>query len=85
VAVKMEGNDSVVMETGLDNLDNDEVPVLIHFDADRQEGRTLTRLNQPEEPAPQSQQSPLSCVPTKTHIQGATISCLPVGNVRHFC
>ena len=49
VAVKMEGNDSVVMETGLYNLTNDEVPVLVHFSADRQEGRTLIRLKQPEE------------------------------------
>ena len=30
-----------------------EVPVLIHFGADRQEGRTLIRLKQPEEQAPQ--------------------------------
>ena len=49
VAVKMEGNDSIVMETGLYNLTNDEVPVLVHFGADRQEGRTLIRLKQPEE------------------------------------
>ncbi len=48
VAVKMEGNDSVVMETGLYNLTNDEVPVLVHFGPDRQEGRTLIRLAQPE-------------------------------------
>lgn len=45
----MEGNDSIVMETGLYNLTNDEVPVLVHFGADRQEGRTLIRLKQPEE------------------------------------
>jgi hypothetical protein len=48
VAVKMEGNDSVVMETGLYNLTNDEVPVLIHFSADKQEARTLIRLIPPE-------------------------------------
>ena len=48
VAVKMEGNDSVVSETGLYNLTNDEVPVLVHISADRQEGRTLIRLKQPE-------------------------------------
>lgn len=53
VAVKMEGNDSVVMETGLYNLTNDEVPVLLHFSADRQEKRTLIRL---KPPADQTQQ-----------------------------
>jgi hypothetical protein len=51
VALKLEGNDSVVVETGLYNLTNDEVPVLLHFDADRQEARTLMRLLNPEEPA----------------------------------
>ena len=47
----MEGNDSVVMETGLYNLTNDELPVLVHFGPDRQEPRTLIRLKQPEEQA----------------------------------
>ncbi len=47
--MKLEGNDSVIVETGLYNLTNDEVPVLVHFGADRQEGRTLIRLKQPEE------------------------------------
>jgi hypothetical protein len=51
VAVKMEGNDSVVLETGLYNLTNDEVPVLIHFSADKQEPRTLIRLIPPEDQA----------------------------------
>jgi hypothetical protein len=46
---KPEGNDSVVVETGLYNLTNDEVPVLVHFGADREELRTLIRLKQPEE------------------------------------
>ena len=48
VALKIEGNDSVVVETGLYNLTNDEVPLLVHFGADRQEARTLIRLKQPE-------------------------------------
>lgn len=52
VALKIEGNDSVVVETGLYNLTNDEVPVLVHFGADRQELRTLIRLKQPEDQAP---------------------------------
>ena len=54
VALKIEGNDSVVVETGLYNLTNDEVPVLLHFGADRREHRTLIRLQQPE--AQQEQQ-----------------------------
>jgi hypothetical protein len=49
VAIRLEGNDSVVAETGLYNLTNDEVPVLIHFGPDRQETRTLIRLKPPEE------------------------------------
>ena len=49
VALKVKGNDSLVMEAGLYNLTNDEVPALIHFDADRREPRTLIRLKNPEE------------------------------------
>lgn len=48
-ALKLEGNDSVVVETSLYNLTNDEVPILVHFDSERQEGRTLIRLKPPEE------------------------------------
>ena len=48
VAMKIEGNNSLVAETGLYNLTNDEVPVLIHFGADQQENRTLIRLNEEE-------------------------------------
>jgi hypothetical protein len=47
VAIRIQGNDAAVAETGLYNLTNDEVPVLVHFDADRQETRTLVRLEQP--------------------------------------
>ncbi|MCR4413141.1 MAG: hypothetical protein NUV77_12035 [Thermoguttaceae bacterium] len=53
VALKLEGNDSLVVETGLYNLTNDEVPVLVHFSADRVEDRTLIRLKQPEQPVQQ--------------------------------
>jgi hypothetical protein len=49
VALKIEGNDSLVAETGLYNLTNDEAPVLIHFGPDRQESRIFVRLQQPEE------------------------------------
>ena len=48
VALKLEGSDAVVVETGLYNLTNDEVPLLVHFAPDRQEPRTLIRLKQPE-------------------------------------
>jgi hypothetical protein len=48
VAMKLEGNDNLVVETGLYNLTNDEVPVLIHIGADRQETRSLIRLHKPE-------------------------------------
>ena len=53
VAFQPEGNDSIVVETGLYNLTNDEVPVLVHFGPDRQELRTLIRLKPPEEQAQQ--------------------------------
>jgi hypothetical protein len=48
VAIRMEGNDKVVAETGLYNLTNDEVPILIHFGSDNRETRTLIRLKQRE-------------------------------------
>jgi hypothetical protein len=51
VSLKLEGNDQLVVETGLYNLTNDEVPVLVHFGPDRQEGRLFIRLKQPEEQA----------------------------------
>ncbi len=51
VAIKVEGVEGLVVETGLYNLTNDEVSVLIHFGADRQESRTLIRLQQPEDQA----------------------------------
>jgi hypothetical protein len=54
VSIKLEGNDQVVLETGLYNLTNDEVPVLVHFGPERQEGRVLVRLKQPEQGAPAS-------------------------------
>ena len=47
VAIKMEGNDSIVLEAGLYNLTNDEVPALVHFDAERQQAVTLIRLKNP--------------------------------------
>jgi hypothetical protein len=49
VALKLEGNDKLVVETGLYNLTNDEVPVLVHIGSDRQEARTFIRLKNPED------------------------------------
>jgi hypothetical protein len=48
VALKLDGNDQLVVETGLYNLTNDECPVLIHFSPEEQEQRVLIRLQQPE-------------------------------------
>lgn len=49
VAMRLEGNSELLVETGLYNLTNDEVPVLIHFSSDHQENRTLVRLKRPED------------------------------------
>jgi hypothetical protein len=49
VAMKIEGNDKLVAETGLYNLTNDEAPVLIHFGPEEQQVRIFVRLKQPEE------------------------------------
>lgn len=59
VSLKLEGNDSVIVETGLYNLTNDEVPILVHIGPDRQEGRILIRLKQPEDqPSANSNSAP---------------------------
>jgi len=64
VAIRAEGSDKIVVETGLYNLTNDEVPVLVHFGADKQELRTLIRLQQPEEQAqPAGEQVPQAPAP----------------------
>lgn len=56
VAMKIEGNDTVVVETGLYNLTNDEVPVLVHFGPKGAEDRILIRLQQPaDQQAPPTQ------------------------------
>ena len=39
----------VMTRAAFDLSERHEVPVLLHFSADRQEGRTLIRLKQPEE------------------------------------
>lgn len=56
VALKMEGNDSVVLEVGLYNLTNDEVPVLIHFSRDKRQDAMLIRLKNSEEKQPEESQ-----------------------------
>jgi hypothetical protein len=51
VALKLQGNDKLLIETGLYNLTNDECPVLVHYGPDEQEQLTLIRLHQPAEEA----------------------------------
>lgn len=48
---KPESQSAVMVETGLYNLTNDEVPILVHFSPDQQESRMLVRLQPPEEKA----------------------------------
>ena len=50
VAFKAKGNDSMIAECGLWNLTQDTVPMLVHFDQNRTEGRTLIRLTDNAEP-----------------------------------
>lgn len=40
-------NESIVVETGIFNLTNDEVPVLVHFGPDRREEWKMIRLEKP--------------------------------------
>lgn len=47
-AIKIEGNDQFLLETGLYNLTNDEAPALLYNGKDQPETRTLIRLQQPE-------------------------------------
>lgn len=51
-AIMIDGNDTVVVETGLYNLTNDEVPALVHMGPEARESRSLIRLTPPEEQAP---------------------------------
>ncbi|MBX3421419.1 MAG: hypothetical protein KF752_07670 [Pirellulaceae bacterium] len=59
VALRLEGNDDLLVETGLYNLTNDEVPVLVHFGPDRREERSFIRLKQPESDSSTQEGSPL--------------------------
>ncbi len=49
VAMRIGESDKVVAETGLYNLTQDEVPLLVHFGPDRVENYILVRLDEPEE------------------------------------
>ncbi|QDV24940.1 hypothetical protein [Aureliella helgolandensis] len=49
VALKLEGNEALVVEIGLYNLTNDEVPALVHLNAESQQPVTLIRLKNPED------------------------------------
>jgi hypothetical protein len=52
VAMKPEGNQAIIFETGLNNLTMDQVPVLVHFDKNRTEQRALVRMTMPESATP---------------------------------
>jgi hypothetical protein len=56
VAIRIGDSDQIVLETGLYNLTQDEVPVLVHIGTDQVENYLLVRLPAPEESqtAPQS-------------------------------
>jgi len=49
VALRPSGKPAPVVEAGLWNLTQDSLKVLVHFEKDRAEERTLIRLQQPEE------------------------------------
>ena len=49
VAFQFDGDDQTVLECGLWNLTQDSVPLLIHFDEERTEQKTLIRLTQDDE------------------------------------
>lgn len=51
VAFRPAGSDWPVVECGLWNLTQDSLQVLIHFDKDRAEPRTLVRLSPPDSPS----------------------------------
>ncbi len=49
VAFRLGESDTIVAETGIYNLTQDEAPLLVHFGADRVENYVLVRLEQPAE------------------------------------
>lgn len=48
VAFRIGGSDAFVAETGLYNLTQDDVPLLVHFGADKNENWLLVRMEQPQ-------------------------------------
>lgn len=51
VAFRIGESDTVVAETGLYNLTQDEAPLLVHFGTERTEDYLLVRLDAPDEPS----------------------------------
>jgi hypothetical protein len=45
-------NTDRILETGINNLTQDEAPALLHFGSDQTQPRLLVRLKQPESTAP---------------------------------
>lgn len=59
VALRFGENETLVAETGLYNLTQDEVPLLMHFGTEKTENYLLVRLDEPEqEETPSSSTSP---------------------------
>jgi hypothetical protein len=52
VAFRIGESESLVAETGLSNLTQDEAPLLVHFGPEQTEDYLLVRLEQPEEGEP---------------------------------
>lgn len=50
VAMRIEGNDTVVVETGIYNLTQDQAPLMVFFGGDRVENYMLVRLPDPDAP-----------------------------------
>ncbi len=48
VAMRIADSDTVVIETGIYNLTQDQTPILVHFGTDRTENWMLVRLENPE-------------------------------------
>lgn len=55
-AFRIGESESIVAETGLYNLTQEQAPVLVHFGAEKVENYLLVRLEQPEEEAAETPQ-----------------------------
>lgn len=67
VAFRIGESEDVVAETGLYNLTQDEVPLLIHFGTDRVENYLMVRLEEPEESADEESSEESEAGATQEH------------------